>query len=34
MPAAMSATEMPTLDGVSSVPVMETRPASHWTSRS
>src|SRR6266851_9332517 len=34
IPAAMSATEMPTLHGAVSVPVMETRPTSLWTSRS
>ena len=34
IPAAMSAIEMPTFEGASGVPVMETRPASHWTSRS
>ena len=34
MPAAMSAMEGPALDGVSSVPVTETKPASLWISRS
>jgi hypothetical protein len=34
MPAAMSATEMPTLAGSWADPVTETRPASHCTSRS
>ena len=34
MPAAMSATEMPTLAISSSVPVTESSPASHCTSRS
>ena len=34
MPAAMSATEMPALAGSSGVPVTESSPASHCTSRS
>ena len=34
MPAAMSATEMPTRLGVSGVPVTDTRPTSFCTSRS
>ena len=34
MPAAMSATGMPALDGASGVPVTESSPASHCTSRS
>ena len=34
MPAAMSATGMPAFAGVSGVPVTESRPASHCTSRS
>lgn len=34
MPAAMSATEMPALDGTSGVPVTERKPASLWISRS
>ena len=34
MPAAMSATEMPTLTGSSGVPVMASSPASACTSRS
>ena len=34
MPPAMSATEMPALAGASSVPVTDSRPVSHWISRS
>ena len=34
MPAAMSATEMPDLEGVSGVPVTDRNPASLWISRS
>jgi hypothetical protein len=34
MPAAMSATEMPALLGVSGVPVTDRKPASLWISRS
>ena len=34
MPAAMSATEMPTFDGFASVPVSEISPTSLCTSRS
>ena len=34
MPAAMSATEIPALHGASGVPVTESSPASHCTSRS
>ena len=34
MPVAMSAIEIPALDGTSGVPVDITRPVSHWTSRS
>ena len=34
MPVAMSAAEMPTRDGVSSVPVTLIRPDSAWISRS
>jgi hypothetical protein len=34
IPAAMSATEIPTFEGVSDVPVIETSPASLCTSRS
>jgi hypothetical protein len=34
MPAEMSAIEMPTLLGVSSVPVMDSRPTSLWIRRS
>jgi hypothetical protein len=34
MPAAMSAMEIPGLDGLSGVPVAITRPVSHCTSRS
>ena len=34
MPEAMSATEIPTLAGESSEPVVETSPDSHWISRS
>src|SRR6187401_80907 len=34
MPAAMSATEIPTFAGASSLPVRDSRPASLWTSRS
>ena len=34
MPAAMSATEMPALAGSPGLPVTDSRPASHCTSRS
>src|SRR6185503_4686043 len=34
MPAAISATGMPAFDGESGVPVTDSRPVSHWTSRS
>jgi hypothetical protein len=34
MPVAMSAIEMPTLHGVSGVPVTDSTPASLWISRS
>jgi hypothetical protein len=34
MPAEISATEMPTFAGWSSVPVTDSTPASLWTSRS
>ena len=34
MPAAMSATGIPALAGASSVPVTDSSPASHCTSRS
>jgi hypothetical protein len=34
MPAAMSATGAPALAGSSGVPVMDSRPASLWISRS
>jgi len=34
IPAAMSATEIPALAGSAGVPVTDSSPASHWTSRS
>ncbi len=34
IPVAMSATEIPTFAGASGVPVVETTPVSHCTSRS
>jgi hypothetical protein len=34
MPAAMSAVGIPVLTGVAGVPVIDTRPASAWTSMS
>ena len=34
IPAAMSATEIPALHGASGVPVTDSSPASHCTSRS
>jgi hypothetical protein len=34
MPAAMSAIELPDLQGASAVPVIDRKPASLWISRS